>query len=526
VSTTQFTLARTGSDATATGPGSFTGASPTALAGALYRLPTEDEWYKAAYYKGGSTNAGYWVYATRSDTAPGNTIGDGLNQANYYAGDYAVTQSPSSSSSQNYLTNVGAFTNSGSYYGTFDQNGNVREWSEVIVSGSSRGLRGGRWPGLASGLSSSGRFTNAPSDEIGSSGFRLASPVADPTNQAPTNITLSGTSIAENAGANAVVGTLSTVDPDAGNTFTYTLVSGTDSTDNASFNISGNQLRASASLDFETQSSYSVRVRAFDQGGLFNGLSFEKAFTITVTDVNDNSPVFTGDSSSAVEENAPLTTVIYTAATTDADGTLANRLVTYSIKQDVADADLVKINPVNGEVTLKAPADYEAKTGYAFTIVATNVGTDATLVTEQSILVSVLDLPDTGTLCRPPLRRSTTIRLGGSGMGPSPISFQYTDLAGAVTTPQTGVRFLITNVVNGTVEKWDGVRWVNLSGPITSGNPLEVLRQMAFRLISENDVVQWTPPPNPGRSVNAFRILGWDGQNRSDCFSDVDFSAE
>jgi hypothetical protein len=111
-------------------------------------------------------------------------------------------------------------------------------------------------------------------------------------------------------------------------------------------------------------------------------------------------------------------------------------------------------------------------------------------------------------------------------MGPSPISFQYTDLAGAVTTPQTGVRFLITNVVNGTVEKWDGVRWVNLSGPITSGNPLEVLRQMAFRLISENDVVQWTPPPNPGRSVNAFRILGWDGQNRSDCFSDVDFSAE
>jgi formylglycine-generating enzyme required for sulfatase activity/mRNA-degrading endonuclease HigB of HigAB toxin-antitoxin module len=526
VSGSQFTMTYTDSDATGTGTGSFTGASPTALAGALYRLPTENEWYKAAYYKGGSTNAGYWVYATRSDTAPGNTIGDGLNQANYYAGDYAVTQSPSSSSSQNYLTNVGAFTNSGSYYGTFDQNGNVREWSEVIVSGSSRGLRGGRWPGLASGLSSSGRFTNAPSDEIGSSGFRLASPVADPTNQAPTNITLSGTSIAENAGANAVVGTLSTVDPDAGNTFTYTLVSGTDSTDNASFNISGNQLRASASLDFETQSSYSVRVRAFDQGGLFNGLSFEKAFTITVTDVNDNSPVFTGDSSSAVEENAPLTTVIYTAATTDADGTLANRLVTYSIKQDVADADLVKINPVNGEVTLKAPADYEAKTGYAFTIVATNVGTDATLVTEQSILVSVLDLPDTGTLCRPPLRRSTTIRLCGSGMGPSPISFQYTDLAGAVTTPQTGVRFLITNVVNGTVEKWDGVRWVNLSGPITSGNPLEVLRQMAFRLISENDVVQWTPPPNPGRSVNAFRILGWDGQNRSDCFSDVDFSAE
>lgn len=102
-------------------------------------------------------------------------------------------------------------------------------------------------------------------------------------NDSPTNITLSATSIAENAGANAVVGTLSTTDPNAGNTFTYTLVSGTGSTDNSSFNISGSQLRATASLDFEAQSSYSVRVRSTDQGGLFT----EKAFTITVTDVNE-----------------------------------------------------------------------------------------------------------------------------------------------------------------------------------------------------------------------------------------------
>ena len=56
----------------------------------------------------------------------------------------------------------------------------------------------------------------------------------------PTDIALSTTSVAENAGANATVGTLSTTDPDAGNTFTYTLVAGTGSADNGSFNISGN----------------------------------------------------------------------------------------------------------------------------------------------------------------------------------------------------------------------------------------------------------------------------------------------
>jgi autotransporter-associated beta strand protein len=80
-----------------------------------------------------------------------------------------------------------------------------------------------------------------------------------------------------------VVGTLSTIDPDASNTFTYTLATGTGSTDNAAFNISGNQVRATASLDFETKSSYSVRIRSTDQDGLFT----EKAFTITVIDVNE-----------------------------------------------------------------------------------------------------------------------------------------------------------------------------------------------------------------------------------------------
>jgi hypothetical protein len=80
-------------------------------------------------------------------------------------------------------------------------------------------------------------------------------------NSAPTDLMLSNSSIVENAGANAVVGTLSAMDADAGDTATFTLVSGKGSTDNAAFNISGSSLRANASFDFETKSSYSVRVR-------------------------------------------------------------------------------------------------------------------------------------------------------------------------------------------------------------------------------------------------------------------------
>ena len=126
---------------------------------------------------------------------------------------------------------------------------------------------------------------------------------------------------------------------------------------------------------------------------------------------------------------------------------------------------------------------------------------------------------------RPQLRRSTTVRLGGGTMGPLPIAFNYTDLLGAtITTPQPGMRFLVTSVVAGTVEKWDGSRWVNLLAPITSGSPRELLRHLAFRLISPNDLVRWTPPPNPGQSLTAFRILGWDGQRTSDGLGDITFS--
>ena len=91
--------------------------------------------------------------------------------------------------------------------------------------------------------------------------------------------------------------TLSATDADTGDTFTYALVSGTGSTDNASFSISGTTLSTAAVFDFETKSSYSVRVRVTDAGGL----TFERALTITVTDVNEDSD---GDGVKDDEERA------------------------------------------------------------------------------------------------------------------------------------------------------------------------------------------------------------------------------
>jgi Ca2+-binding RTX toxin-like protein len=102
-------------------------------------------------------------------------------------------------------------------------------------------------------------------------------------NEAPTNLALSATNVNENIAANSVIGTFSSTDPDTGNTFTYSLVSGTGATDDSSFTISGNQLQINASPDFETKSIYNIRVRTIDNGGL----TFEKALTININDVNE-----------------------------------------------------------------------------------------------------------------------------------------------------------------------------------------------------------------------------------------------
>ncbi|HEY9691836.1 MAG TPA: putative Ig domain-containing protein, partial [Oculatellaceae cyanobacterium] len=111
------------------------------------------------------------------------------------------------------------------------------------------------------------------------------------SNSTPSDISASATSINENVPANSIVGALSTTDPDTGNTFTYSLVTGTGSTDNASFSIvNGNQLRINSSPDFESKSTYNIRVRTTDQGGL----SYEEALPVTINNVNE-APIIAGE---------------------------------------------------------------------------------------------------------------------------------------------------------------------------------------------------------------------------------------
>ncbi|WP_217312881.1 beta strand repeat-containing protein [Richelia sinica] len=97
-------------------------------------------------------------------------------------------------------------------------------------------------------------------------------------NDAPAGLSLDNMAVAENQVIGTVVGNFSSTDPDIGNTFTYSLVTGTGDTNNALFTIIGNQLRTKAVFDFKTKNSYSILVRTTDQGGLF----YNQQFTINI----------------------------------------------------------------------------------------------------------------------------------------------------------------------------------------------------------------------------------------------------
>ena len=143
--------------------------------GARWWIPDENEWYKASYYKGGSANAGYWAYPTKSDTPPGNIVGSGANQANYYNGVYSTTQG-NQNSGQDFLTAAGSFSGSAGPYGTFDQAGNVWEWADVPnATSAQRVRRGGSWSAGAPVFLSSFRDATNPDNEDPYGGFRVAS---------------------------------------------------------------------------------------------------------------------------------------------------------------------------------------------------------------------------------------------------------------------------------------------------------------------------------------------------------------
>ena len=225
-------------------------------------------------------------------------------------------------------------------------------------------------------------------------------------NQVPTDILLSAASIAENAAIGTAVGTLSTADPDAGDSFTYALVAGAGDTDNASFEIVGATRPAKASFDDETKSSYTIRVRSSDAGGL----TTEKTFTISVTNVNE-APTNILLSAASIAENAAIGTAVGTLSTADPD---AGDTFTYALVAGTGDTNNASFDIVGATLQAKASFDYETKSSYTIRVRSTDAGG---LTTEKSLTISVTNVNEVAPDPRPLLdaSKSPAFAIVGSG---------------------------------------------------------------------------------------------------------------
>ncbi len=219
----------------------------------------------------------------------------------------------------------------------------------------------------------------------GTSSKEVASTVLFP-NRAPTSLSLSRTSVAENVTVGSLVGAFTTSDPDIGNTFTYSLVSGSGSADNAAFTIAGDELFSNSTFDFESKSSYSIRIRTTDQGGL----SFEQSLTIAVSDVSDTPIVsIVALPNGYVLENRPIGTLVDYFGTASSN---AHETFMYSLVSGNGDADNAAFTIDGRKLLTNAVFDFEAKNTSSIRVRSTD--SDGEFI-EKAFTIHVMNLNET-----------------------------------------------------------------------------------------------------------------------------------
>jgi hypothetical protein len=257
----------------------------------------------------------------------------------------------------------------------------------------------------------------------------LTANAVSPTGAAPSDISLTPSSIAEDAPSGSIVGVLTTVDADASDSFIYALVGGAGSVDNAAFTISGASLHTAAPLDVESKSSYAIRVRSTDSGGQI----FEKPLTITITNV-DEMPVAVNDSATVTEDSS-ANAIDVLANDTDVD---AGPKLVASVTQPAHGT--VAITGAGTGLTYQPDANYAGGDSFSYTL---NGGSIATV----SITVTAVDdapvaVADSATVAEDSGATSLDVLANDTDIdgGPKTISSVGTPAHGTATITLAGTR--------------------------------------------------------------------------------------
>ncbi len=165
-----------------------------------WAIPTEDEWYKAAYHKNDGVTGNYFDWTTSSDSMPSNDLidPDPGNNATFHYGDYTI-------GSPYWRTEIGAHENSESPYGTFDQGGNLPEFNDSFFSDNTyRVVRGGSFFHEVPDLHASTRYPSSPASESRCVGFRVVGLFLDCNNNGVPDDQDIATGTSEDCNANGI----------------------------------------------------------------------------------------------------------------------------------------------------------------------------------------------------------------------------------------------------------------------------------------------------------------------------------
>lgn len=114
-------------------------------------------------------------------------------------------------------------------------------------------------------------------------------------------------------------------------------------------------------------------------------------------------------------------------------------------------------------------------------------------------------------ITRPLLQRVVSVQVVSDGMGPWPVMLSPETIAQAAGLPTGKTSLIVSRVITGRVEKWDGSAWVDVSTSPRSSSPVELLRKLKRRLIEPDDWMRWTPGVEESSSNRALAFSEWDG---------------
>ncbi|NCQ69135.1 MAG: tandem-95 repeat protein [Microcystis aeruginosa W13-16] len=215
-------------------------------------------------------------------------------------------------------------------------------------------------------------------------------------NESPANIQLSKTNIEENSANSTVIGTLTTTDTDANDTFTYSLVDNA----NGRFAINGNQLIVAdgSKLDYETNQKHTITILTQDQGGL----TYDKSFDINLIDVADSSVIAFSQATYTVKEDGTpiieitLTRNINTQGEVSVTVTPSNGTATAPYDYNNAP---ITVTFLDGETSKKIAIPIVKDTAYegneTLNLTLSNPTNGATIGTQKTATLTIVDTPIT-----------------------------------------------------------------------------------------------------------------------------------